>query len=120
LVAPSPEHVFPEIEDVVEQTDRYFVVEKLHSPRSGRCRRVEGFLAQVLQHRRNHDTLVIRRVSVDERPDLAERFRVTTVPTLLLIHDHKVQRRITDPKGASELAHQLSPRLRANRTRSEK
>jgi len=28
LVAPSPEHVFPEIEDVVKRTDRYFVVEK--------------------------------------------------------------------------------------------
>ncbi len=28
-----------------------------HSASSGRCRRVEGFLAQVLQRRANHDTL---------------------------------------------------------------
>jgi hypothetical protein len=29
LVAPSDEHVFPEVEQVVERTDRYWIVEKL-------------------------------------------------------------------------------------------
>jgi hypothetical protein len=32
-----------------------------------------GFLAQVLQRRRNHESFDLVRVSVDERPDLAER-----------------------------------------------
>jgi hypothetical protein len=32
--------------------------------RSGRSRRVEGFLAQVLQHRRNHDTFHLYRIDV--------------------------------------------------------
>jgi len=41
-----------------------------YSPLSGRCRRVEGFIAQVLQRRRNHDTFELVRVSVDLRPDL--------------------------------------------------
>ena len=45
-----------------------------HSGVSGRCRRVEGFLAQVLQRRRNHETFTLYRVAREGRPDLVERF----------------------------------------------
>jgi thioredoxin-like negative regulator of GroEL len=83
-----------------------------YSPQSGRCRRVEGFLAQVLQHRRNHDTFDLIRVSVLRRRDLAERFRVADVPTILVVDERKVRRRIVDPKGCSDLRHQLAPWLR--------
>jgi thioredoxin 1 len=82
-----------------------------YSPRSGRCRRVEGFLAQVLQHRRNHSTFDVVPVSVDERPDLAERFRVETVPTLCVVEDGRLRKRIPEPKGARSLQHELSPWL---------
>ena len=44
---------------------------------SGQCRRVEGFLAQVLQRRRNHGTFRVLVVDEDERPDLVSRFGVT-------------------------------------------
>lgn len=44
------------------------------SRRDGHCRRVEGFIAQVLQRRRNHETFVLHAVDVEERADLAERF----------------------------------------------
>ena len=74
-----------------------------YSPVSGRCRRVEGFLAQVLQRRRNHDTFDLTRVSVDDRPDLASRFRVDEVPTLLVVQDRKVRKRIVAPSGCREL-----------------
>jgi len=33
------------------------------SDRNGKCRRAEGFLAQVLQRRRNHDTFSVRFVA---------------------------------------------------------
>src|SRR5436305_9565266 len=41
-----------------------------HSKTSGRSRRVEGYLAQVLQRRRNHDTFKVYAVAQAERPDL--------------------------------------------------
>ena len=44
-----------------------------HSTLSGHCRRVEGFLAQVLQRRRNHGTFTVLRVAEEERPDLLPR-----------------------------------------------
>lgn len=83
-----------------------------HSPRSGRSRRVEGFIAQVLQRRRNHETFELLRVSVDERPDLAEHFRVDQFPTLLVIEDKKVKRRIVAPRGCRELEDELHAWLR--------
>lgn len=81
------------------------------SPRSGRCRRVEGHLAAVLQRRRNHEAFELVRVSVDERPDLAEHFRVDTVPTLFVIEARRVRKRIVAPRGARELTEELKPWL---------
>lgn len=82
-----------------------------YSRQSGRCRRVEGFIAQVLQRRRNHDTFDLLRVSVDDRPDLAERFRVETVPTLCVVEERRLRKRIPDPRGCRELEEELAPWL---------
>jgi thioredoxin-like negative regulator of GroEL len=83
-----------------------------YSPRSGRSRRVEGFLAQVLQHRRNHHTFQILRVDIDKRPDLAERFRVTETPTLLVIADNRIRARRSEPTGCRQITELLSPWLK--------
>jgi thioredoxin-like negative regulator of GroEL len=81
------------------------------SPQSGRCRRVEGFIAQVLQRRRNHDTFELVRVPIDKRPDLAEKFRVEEVPTICIVEDRKLKRRIVAPRGCRELEQELEPWL---------
>ena len=82
-----------------------------YSSVSGRCRRTEGHLAQVLQRRRNHDTFELIQVAVDKRPDLAERFLVDEVPTLLVVEGRRVQKRIVAPTGCRELEAQLGPWL---------
>ncbi|HJU37433.1 MAG TPA: thioredoxin family protein [Gaiellaceae bacterium] len=82
-----------------------------YSPRSGRCRRVEGFIAQVLQRRRNHDTFDLVRISVENRPDLAERFGVEAVPTLCVVEDRRLRKRIVAPRGCRELERELAPWL---------
>jgi thioredoxin 1 len=82
-----------------------------YSPLSGRCRRVEGFVAQVLQRRRNHATFDLVRVSVDRRPDLAEKFRVETVPTICVVEGRKLRRTIVAPRGCRELERELEPWL---------
>ena len=83
-----------------------------YSPLSGRCRRVEGFIAQVLQRRRNHDTFKLVRVSVDRRPDLAEKFRIEQVPTICVVEGRRLRRRIAAPRGCRELERELEPWLR--------
>ena|SRR5215471_5779895 len=82
-----------------------------YSPLSGHCRRVEGFIAQVLQHRRNHETFELVRVSVDTHGELAAKFRIERVPTICVVERQKLRRRIAAPRGCRELAHALEPWL---------
>jgi thioredoxin-like negative regulator of GroEL len=82
-----------------------------HSSRSGYCRRVEGFLAQVLQRRRNHETFKLYRVDEEERPDLVERFAVTTVPSLVVVEGKKVCARLEHPRGCRDIERFLAPWL---------
>src|SRR2546423_9259073 len=74
-----------------------------HSSLSGHCRRVEGFLAQVLQRRRNHGTFQLYRVAKEERPDLVERFEVNEMPTLVVVEGHKVRGRLARPRGSRDI-----------------
>jgi thioredoxin-like negative regulator of GroEL len=82
---------------------------------SGRCRRVEGYLAQVLQRRHNHDTFRLFQVVEEERPDLVERFRVAAVPTLLVVEEKRVRARLTAPGTCGEIEEFLAPWLRGSR-----
>jgi thiol-disulfide isomerase/thioredoxin len=84
----------------------------LYSPTSGHCRRTDAHLAQTLQRRKNRSRFEVVRVNVDERPDLAERFQVDAVPTLVVIEDRRVVKRIVSPDTALDLARSLKPWLR--------
>jgi hypothetical protein len=83
-----------------------------YSPSSGRCRRVEGFIAQVLQRRQNHDTFEVVRVAVDQRPDLAEKFHIEQLPTICVVEGRKLRRTVIAPRGCRELEQELEPWLR--------
>src|SRR5215831_10767650 len=82
-----------------------------YSSLSGHCRRVEGFLAQVLQRRRNHGTFQVVRVAEEERPDLLERFRIETVPTLIVVEGRAVAGRLEQPRGCRDIEGFLTPWL---------
>jgi thioredoxin-like negative regulator of GroEL len=75
------------------------------SRRSGPARRMESLLAHIA--RKERDTLQVKRVDVDERPDLAKRFRVDVVPALALVKGKRVvatlEGRATAPKIESML-----------------
>jgi thioredoxin-like negative regulator of GroEL len=82
-----------------------------HSSVSGRCRRVEGFLAQVLQHRRNHETFRFYSVAREQRPDLVEKFGIEALPTLVVIEESSVRGRLEGPCGCREIESFLAPWL---------
>ena len=82
-----------------------------HSSASGRCRRVEGFLAQVLQRRSNHDTFRLLRVDADEQHDLVERFKIKAVPTLVVVADKRAQAWLPNPQGCRDIERFLAPWL---------
>lgn len=78
----------------------------------GASRRADGFLAQEIQRRRNHDSFAIVRIDVAERADLAERFRVGETPAILVVADGKVRARLARPKGYADIHDHLRPWLR--------
>ena len=78
---------------------------------SGQCRRVEGFLAQVLQRRRNHGTFRVVRVAAEERPDLVARFGISELPTLVVVADREVRGRLERPRGCKDIEQLLGPWL---------
>jgi thioredoxin-like negative regulator of GroEL len=82
-----------------------------HSTLSGHCRRVEGFLAQVLQRRQNHGTFQVVRVAEEERPDLLERFKIETLPTLIVVEGRAVAGRLESPRGCRDIEGFLAPWL---------
>ncbi len=75
------------------------------SRRSGPARRMESLLAHIA--RKERDTLIVKKVDVDERPDLLKKFRLSQVPALALVRgQHIVARlegRATAPKIESML-----------------
>jgi thioredoxin-like negative regulator of GroEL len=79
--------------------------------RSGQSRRAESFLAGVLQRGGNHKTFQIHRVEVGQRRDLAERFQIHAVPTLLVVADRKIQARLECPRGCKDIELLLRPWL---------
>jgi thioredoxin-like negative regulator of GroEL len=78
----------------------------------GKARRVEGYLAQVLQRRRNHETFVIHRVDVEQRPELAERFNIEATPTFVVVQEKRIRGQLERPRNAVEIQHLLTPWLR--------
>ena len=90
-----------------------------YDERSGQSRRAEGFLAHVLQRRGNQKTFRILRVEVGQRPDLADRFRIGSAPTLLVVADNRVQARLECPRGAKDIELLLRPWLRTGQANAE-
>ena len=82
------------------------------SSQSGHCRRVEGFLAQVLQRRRNHGTFKLHIVDAQEHPDLVERFHVESLPTLVVVEERSERARLELPRGCREIERALAPWLK--------
>jgi thioredoxin 1 len=53
------------------------------------------------------DRLTITKLNVDEHPDIAMRYSVMSIPTLLLIHDGDVKKKIVGAKGKGALMQEL-------------
>jgi thioredoxin-like negative regulator of GroEL len=62
------------------------------SERSGPARRMESLLAHLA--RKERARLRVRRVDVDASPELAERFKIDVVPTLVLVKDKQAVARL--------------------------
>jgi len=63
---------------------------------------------QVLQSRQNHQTFRRRTVDVEEQPELARRFRVSEVPTIIVADAGRVARRVEGRVGIAQIRSALA------------
>ena len=80
------------------------------SRRSGPARRMESLLAHVARKERGQ--LDVEKVDVDERPDVARRFRVDEAPALVLLKDGRVVARIDGRATTPRIEEMLDSHLR--------
>jgi thioredoxin-like negative regulator of GroEL len=81
------------------------------SERSGPARRMESLLAHLA--RKERARLRVMRVDVDAQPELAERFRVAAIPTLVLVQGKRAVDRIDGRVSAPTIERMLEPHLAA-------
>jgi thioredoxin-like negative regulator of GroEL len=79
------------------------------SERSGPARRMESLLAHLA--RKERARLRVRRVDVDRSPELAARFKVEVVPTLVLVKDKQAVARLDGRTSAPRIEAMLEPHL---------
>jgi len=81
------------------------------SRRSGPARRMESLLAHIARKEREH--LAVKRVDVDERPDVAARFGVSEVPALVLVTERRVVARLEGRVTIPRIEQMLESHLHA-------
>ncbi len=75
----------------------------------GPCKMIAPVLDQIAME--NPHRLRIGKINIDENLELARRFNVMSIPTLLLFKDGEVQLRIVGAKGKGQLLEELHPFL---------
>jgi thioredoxin-like negative regulator of GroEL len=70
---------------------------------------MESLLAHLARKERTR--LRTARVDIDQKPELADRFRVESVPTLVLVKDKRTVARIEGRASAPRIEQMLEPHL---------
>jgi thioredoxin 1 len=72
----------------------------------GPCKMVAPTLAEIADEQRGK--LTVAKLNVDDNPDVARRFEVMSIPTLLVFKDGQPAKRIVGAKGKGALLQDLS------------
>lgn len=67
----------------------------------GPCRTLGPIVEKVAEH--NADSLRVYKVNVDDYPELAQRFEIRGIPTLLLFKDNELAERIVGVQPAAAI-----------------
>ena len=71
----------------------------------GPCKMIAPILGEIAAE---HAGITIAKVNVDENPDIARRFNVMSIPTLLVFNQGEVRKRLVGAKGKGQLLQELN------------
>ena len=72
----------------------------------GPCKMIEPILNEIADEQAGK--LRIGKLNVDENPDLARRFDVMSIPTLIVFQDGQPKKRLVGAKGKGQLLQELA------------
>lgn len=79
------------------------------TPRSGPARRMESLLAHLA--RKERARLRVSLVDANEAPELAEKLKITEIPTLILIKDRRPVARLEGHASEPQIRRMIAPHL---------
>ena len=90
--------------DTVEASDKAFVLD-FWAPGCGPCRMMEPVLKELAAE---HETITVGKLNVDENPNVATRFDILSIPTLLVFKDGQVVKKLVGAMPKKKLVDDLS------------
>ena len=72
----------------------------------GPCKMIAPVLEEIASS--HGERLQIAKLNVDDNPNVARRFDVMSIPTLLVFHEGEVRKRLVGAKGKAQLLEELS------------
>ncbi|MBW3603329.1 MAG: thioredoxin [Actinobacteria bacterium] len=72
----------------------------------GPCRMVSPIVDELATE--HPDSLKVVKLNVDDNPDIARRYRVMSIPTLMVFADGDERRRIVGARGKAQLLNEMS------------
>ncbi len=75
----------------------------------GPCKMIAPVLEEIAKDQKGR--LTIAKLNIDENPDIARRFDVMSIPTLLLFKDGELVQRTVGAKGKMQLMNELESHL---------
>lgn len=79
----------------------------------GPCKMIAPILSEIATEQTGH--LTVAKLNVDENPDIAMRYNVMSIPTLLVFDGGEVRKRLVGAKGKSQILQELSEFLPPSR-----
>ncbi|WCO67099.1 thioredoxin [Iamia majanohamensis] len=75
----------------------------------GPCKAIAPILEEIADE--HGDRVRIAKLNVDDNPDIARRFDVMSIPTLILFKEGTPEARLVGAKGKGQLVEEISPHL---------
>ena len=99
-------------DEIIASSDTPMVVD-FWAEWCGPCKMIAPILGEIASEQAGN--LTVAKLNVDENPDIAMRFNVMSIPTLLVFDGGEVRKRLVGAKGKGQLLQELNEFLPTSR-----
>jgi thioredoxin 1 len=99
-------------DETVASSDKPIIVD-FWAEWCGPCKMIAPILGEIANEQAGN--LTVAKLNVDENPDIAMRFNVMSIPTLLVFDGGEVRKRLVGAKGKGQLLQELNEFLPTSR-----